>query len=146
MRRSRNVICETCFRFVRLPYSFRCLTCYHALDVCHCSEMASPPKNETKSVLARAAQFPAASPQTFSIVSLNVLADQYATSATYKHVRKEHLDWAYRLPKIRCADPLFDCDRLLCREQLMQWNPDIICLQEIHLDTCVLQFSRHDMR
>ncbi|CAK7349762.1 unnamed protein product [Dovyalis caffra] len=61
----------------------------------------------------------ASSQERFTVVSYNILGDRNASKHRnlYQNVPFNHLKWAYR-------------KRVICQE-LIGWNPDIICLQEV---------------
>ncbi|XP_023515538.1 carbon catabolite repressor protein 4 homolog 3 [Cucurbita pepo subsp. pepo] len=62
---------------------------------------------------------PSASEEKFSVVSYNILAERYAWKhrGLYTNVPLPYLKWNHR-------------KRVIC-EELLMWNPDIICLQEV---------------
>lgn len=61
-----------------------------------------------------------------SIVSYNVLADVFARKLQY--AQEQHLDWRdYRFP--------------LFQQQILSWQADIVCLQEVDVVWCVTPLS-----
>lgn len=60
-------------------------------------------------------------PEKFSVMTYNMLCDKYATHTQYGYTPSQALSWSWR--------------KQLVLEEIRHWNADIVCLQEIDMDS-----------